>query len=310
MVNVKEIASYKDFGRCVSISNGVIEAYVTVDIGPRIIKFGYVDGQNIMCTDRAGLGIMTDKKYTDFFGEGKGWESFGGHRVWLTTESYPETYTPDDEPVDYEITATGAIFTAKEDKCNFVQKSFEILMDDDDANMQVKTAIKNIGDKDREFAVWCITVSAQGGNLIIPMNTNDTGLLHNRNISVWPYTDISDKRIYWGKNYVTIKQDPKAQTPVKLGFDLNAGTVYYSLNDDVFCKKYENNHPNGKYPDNNVSFETYTNGTMIEIENLSEIKNVAPGEVNTMVETWSLFKKPCEVDFRNDESIANFLTNI
>ena len=47
MVTVKEISSFKDYGRCVSISNGVIEAYVTVDLGPRIIKFGFVDGQKV-----------------------------------------------------------------------------------------------------------------------------------------------------------------------------------------------------------------------------------------------------------------------
>ena len=42
MVNVNIIENYKDYGKVVAITNGVIEAYVTVDIGPRIIRFGYV----------------------------------------------------------------------------------------------------------------------------------------------------------------------------------------------------------------------------------------------------------------------------
>lgn len=310
MVQTKIIESYKDYGKVLSISNGVIEAYVTLDLGPRIIKFSSIGGQNIMLDERKELTPMTDKAYTDFFGENKAWESFGGHRVWLTPESYPETYSPDDEPVSYTVTENGAIFEAADDNCNLVKKSFEIKMDDDDANMQIITTIKNIADKDREFAVWCITVANKNGTLIIPMNTNDTVLLHNRQISVWPYTDLSDPRVNFGKKYVTLKQDPKAETPFKLGFDLNGGTVYYVIGDEVFCKKYENNHPNGSYPDGGVSFETYTNNTIMEIENLSEVKRVAPGEVNTMCETWSLFKKPCEVDFKDDSSIDSFLTKI
>jgi len=310
MVNVREIESYKDYGRCVVIENGEIEAYVTVDLGPRIIRFGFIGGKNIMCDNRKAFTPMTDKTYTDYFGEGKAWESLGGHRVWITTESYPETYTPDDEKVEYTVTENGAVFEANDDNKNGVKKSFEIKMDSDDANMQIITSVKNISDKEKEFAVWCISVAAADGTLVIPMNTNDTGLLHNRNISVWPYTDLSDKRLRFGNKYVTVKQDTAATRPLKIGFDLNAGQVYYVLGNDIFCKKYENNHPNGVYPDNNVSFETYTNDVMIEIENLSEVKRVAPGDCNSMTETWSLFKKNYEIDTENDALIDEFLTKI
>ena len=40
MVSTTIIESFKDYGKCLCISNGVIEAYVTIDIGPRIIRFG------------------------------------------------------------------------------------------------------------------------------------------------------------------------------------------------------------------------------------------------------------------------------
>lgn len=61
MVSIKEIESFKDYGRCICVTNGVIEAYVTVDIGPRIIRFGYVDGQN-RCAQTARHSVLrTDK---------------------------------------------------------------------------------------------------------------------------------------------------------------------------------------------------------------------------------------------------------
>ena len=311
MIKIKEIESYKDYGKCISISNGVIEAYVTVDLGPRIIKFGYLDGANFMNDDRILLGGKPmDKEYTDFFGEGKKWESFGGHRIWLSPESYPETYLPDDRKVDYEVTENGALFTPLADTEVGVQKSIEIKMDKDDSNMQVIMKVENIADKPQEFAIWALSVCSRDGDLIIPMNTNDTGLLANRKIAVWPYTDLSDNRIYFGKKYATIHQDRNADGPAKLGFDLNCGTAYYVLGDDVLCKKYDTNHPDGKYPDGGVSFETYVCPEMIEFETLGELKTLGKGDVSEHIEFWSLCKKTCDVDFKNDDSIDNLLSNI
>lgn len=310
MVNVTEIKAYKDYGKCICISNGLIEAYVTVDLGPRIIKFGYVDGQNIMCSEREELGFLTDDKFTAYFGENKKWENFGGHRIWLSPESYPETYYPDDAKVEYTITESGALFTPLAEVENGVAKTLEIKMDSNDTNMQVVMTAKNITDKAKKFSIWGLTVSEKDGTLIVPTNTNNTGLLPNRIVSVWPYTDMSSDRIYWGRKYVTLKQDRNATEPIKLGFDLNCETVYYVLNDDIFCKKFETKHPTAEYPDGGCSFETYTNSCMIEVESLSELKTVEPGETSKLVECWSLCKKPCDVDFRDDKSIDNLLNLI
>ncbi len=310
MLEIKEIESYKSYGRVLSISNGTVKAYVTVDLGPRIIYYGFVDGQNIMQSCREDFGNKTDKEFTDFFGRGKAWENFGGHRIWISPEAYPDTYYPDCDKVNYEITENGAIFTPKAEIENGVAKSLEIKLDDDDTNMQVIMRVKNISGEDKKYAIWGLTVSEKGGTVIVPMNTNDTGLLSNRIISVWPYTDMSDKRIYWGKKYVTLAQDVNAEKPIKLGFDLNCGTVYYCLNDDVFCKKYDTNHPKGIYPDNGVSFETYTCNIFTEVESLGELKTVKSGETTTHIESWSLCKKPCEVDFKNDASIENMLNKL
>lgn len=310
MVSTKIIDSFKDYGKCLCIENGVIEAYVTIDIGPRIIRFGFVGGQNVLCSNRKAFPPMGDKTFTDYYGEGKHWENLGGHRIWVSPESYPETYAPDLDPINYELTEYGAVFTPAPEKENGVAKTLEIKMDPDDANMQVTMRVENISDNDKTFSVWGLSVSEKGGTLIIPMNTNDTGLLPNRIISVWPYTDMSNDRIYWGSRYVTIRQDEKYEQPIKLGFDLNCGTVYYTKGEDIFRKSFDTNHADGTYPDGGCSFETYTNENMIEVESLSELKTVKSGETSELIESWSLYKMPCEVDFRSDESIDGMLEKI
>lgn len=310
MVTLKEIESFKDYGKCLSISNGIIEALVTLDLGPRVISFGFCGSQNFMCAEREELGGLGDNLYEDFFGKGRKWENLGGHRIWLSPESYPETYTPDDKPVKYEATSNGAIFYKADDTEIGAKISLELKMDDDDANMQVTMKVQNASDTPKDFAIWALSVCAKNGTMLIPMNTNDTGLLPNRSIAVWPYTDMSDDRIYWGKKYVTVKQNPNCDGPMKLGFDLNGGNAYYILGDEIFAKKYDTNHPNGRYPDGNCSFEVYTNNCMLEFETLGELKTVAPNEISVLKESWSLIKKPCEVDFKNDASIDNLLLRI
>lgn len=38
---IKEL-EFENYGNCLSVSNGMIEAVVTIDVGPRIIYFGFI----------------------------------------------------------------------------------------------------------------------------------------------------------------------------------------------------------------------------------------------------------------------------
>lgn len=305
-----EIKDYLNYGRVLSITNGIIEAFITIDVGPRIIRFGYVGGQNIMCDNRDVMAPKDDKEFHDFFGQGKKWEILGGHRIWTSPESYPHSYYPDLDPVKYEITSDGAIFTPNAEIENGLQKQLEVKMNPDDTNMCVTMRVTNIAENPQEFSIWGLTVSALHGTLIVPMNTNDTGLLANRNISVWPYTNLADSRVHFGKKYVTLRQDINIEQSFKLGFDLNDAKVYYCLGEDIFEKSFVTHHGCEKYPDNNCSFETYTNAGFIEVESLSPLKSVNPNETVSLTECWSMHKKPCDVDFANDNSIDDMLSKL
>lgn len=305
-----EIKNYLDYGKVFCLSNGVIEAYVTIDLGPRIIRFGYMNGKNFMCDNRAASAPKDDKRFKEFFGKDKKWEIFGGHRIWVSPESYPESYYPDSDAVEYQVTENGAVFTPKPEVELGYQKQLEIKMDPDDANMQVITRVKNIGKASKEYSVWSMSVSATGGTLVVPMNSNDTGLLHNRNISVWPYTNLADSRVYFGEKYITLRQNPDVDKAFKIGLDLNNAEIYYCLGDDILRKSYETYHPYEKYPDNGCSFETYTCATFIEIEALSPLKTVNSNETLSLTEHWSLHKKPCEVDFTSDNSIETMINKL
>ncbi len=310
MITLKEENAFKDYGKVVSISNGVIEAKVTVDLGPRIIYFGFVGKQNFMNDNREYFGTKTDEAFEKHFGKGTYWENLGGHRIWLSPESYPETYNPDNYGVAYSKTECGAVFTPRAETANGVQKTLEVKMSENSAEMSVIMNVTNISGEDKEFSIWGLSVAATGGTLIVPMNTNDTGLLSNRVISVWPYTDLSDDRIFYGKRYITLRQDTSKPEPIKLGFDINKGEIYYVLGKEVFTKSYKTLHPTAVYPDGGCSFETYDCGGFIELESLGELKTVKSGETSVSEEKWTLCEKPCDVDFNNDNSIDEFVKKL
>ena len=95
-----------------------------------------------------------------------------------------------------------------------------------------------------------------------------------------------------------------------MGFNLNAGLAYYVKNGEILYKSYETKHSCAKYPDYDCSFETYTNNLFLEFETLGELKVVEPGETSQLTEHWSICKQPCDVDFKNDDSIDNMLSKI
>lgn len=310
MIEKKVLESYKDYGRVLCISNGIIEAYVTIDLGPRIIRFGFIDGQNILCSTRSDFVGKTDKSFEDYWGKGKCWENFGGHRIWATPEVFPETYSPDDTKVKYELTEYGAIFT-KDDEPTGLRKQLAIEMEENSPDMDVKNIITNVGSAEKEFSVWSITVCNKGGTLIAPMNRRDTGLLSNRIISVWPYTDMSDKRIKFTDKFFVLKQSEVSPRPIKFGFDLEAGMVFYTIGEDTFCKTFVTEHGGENvYPDGGCSFETYSCDVMTEVESLSPIRCVAPGKSATQDERWSLYKTPKNASFETDEQITDFMKKL
>lgn len=289
MIEIKEIESYKKYGRVLSINNGVIECFVTLDVGPRIIRFSFVGEKNILNSNREELGVLGGEEFENYFGKGKQWHSFGGHRIWTSPESFPATYYPDTNPVSYKPTENGAVFIPQAETENGVHKTLEIKMDSNDANMQVIMNVKNITDKPKTFSVWAITVCDKDGTLFVPMNDNNTGLLPNRTVAIWPYTDMSSDRIKFGKKYAIVKQE-RDGAPMKLGFDLNKGKAYYKLGDKLFCKSFNTFHPTATYPDGNCSFETYTSENFLEVESLGELKEVGANQTACHTEHWALYR--------------------
>ena len=141
---ITEIVSYKKFGKCLRLDNGKIEAYVTLDVGPRIIKFNCSGKENMLFNDDP-LERFVD--VSAGFGEGKKWYTFGGHRMWVSPEEMPKTYYPDHEPVQYtDSEIDGAVKVHIIPPCQKItdmQAELMITMGDDNS-LKVMHYLKNM----------------------------------------------------------------------------------------------------------------------------------------------------------------------
>lgn len=282
---LKEI-SYKNYGKCLSISNGEAELIITLDVGPRIICYRLTSGDNVFFEDIERSVCNKGDALQKVFGPGAAWYIYGGHRLWSSPE-YETTYVPDNGPVKYEATENGVRFSAGVQSVLKLCFEMEVCLDDTGSGVRVVHRIRSESEKPVELAPWALTVLAPGGVEIIPMNTEDTGYLHNRIIAVWPYTRLNDPRLCMMEKYITLKSVKGAPNKFKLGFDLHKGCVAYLNNGTLFVKRFA--HKVGaKYPDSGCSFETYTDGLFLECETLGPLTELKKGQAAEHEEHWSL----------------------
>jgi hypothetical protein len=276
-----------DFGGwpgCIRLSNGEIELVATTAIGPRIIRLGFVGGQNLFHNYPATLGRTG----------GREWNNYGGHRLWHAPEVVPRTYAPDNVPVEHAWDGETLILRNAEEP-NGLEKETRVTLSPNSPRVEVAHRIVNRNPWAVELAAWALSVMAPGGRAIYPQEDfkpHPDCLVPARPLVLWHFTDMSDPRWTWGRKYVQLRQDPTATTKQKAGFLNSKGWAAYVLGGDAFIKGYPC-EPGATYADMGCNTETYTDSDMLEVETLGPLTRLEPGAHVDHVESWLLAKADC-----------------
>jgi hypothetical protein len=267
-----EIVSYGGWNRCARIVNGDLEMIVTLEVGPRIIRFGQIGGPNEFVNYEKDMGKTGGDQY----------RSYGGHRLWIAPEEAPKTTTPDNNPVDATEEDGWFVFTAPEEKWH-IQKEIRIRPEED--FFRIEHRVYNRGAYHLELAPWSITVMNLGGECVWPQpkyQPQPEHLLPVRPMALWAYTNLGDERWTWSKEVCRLKQTDNRE-PQKIGCQLEQGIAGYSNHGNFFFKRFPY-FEDVEYPDFGCNFETFTRNDMLEIESLGPMQVVAPGEYALHVE--------------------------
>ena len=291
-VTVQKTA-YKGWPNCYRIANGEVELVVTSDVGPRIIRFGFVGGQNVF------------KEFPDQLGK-TGESDFqlrGGHRVWKAPEDPVGSWAPDNAPVQIELAADGLTAREAVEPLTKLQKEIEIHLAPSGTAVTVIHRIANHSLFPLEYSVWAMSMMAQSGIAITgfpPRGKHPIDLAATNPLVMWAYTDLSDPRWKFTRKYLMLRQNADVADAQKLGLFHPNTWVAYVLNGEAFVKQTQSDSAK-TYPDFGCSFETFTNNEFLEIETLSPLTKVQPDQNAAHVEHWSLHRGIRLVAFTDDE---------
>ena len=265
------------FGRSLYVDNGVVELVIPLTYGIRIGHFSFIGEENVFYEQPSDMKELTTED---------GWRLRGGQRLWLAPEDM-DTYCPDNEPITYDIQGGEILLTQPIDARLGVIKSVCISFGED-ATVHLTHRIVNCNSHAITRALWPISVMAPGGTEHIPLGRYESGFRPTHRISCWHYTCLGDERATYEDEQIIIQQLP-IERCYKIGVGHPAGPVQYQNKGIVFEKSYEL-IKDAVYPDGDVSYETYFCRQMAELEILSPLYTVAPGESAEHQETWKLYR--------------------
>jgi hypothetical protein len=271
------------------LSNGILEARVVTDIGPRIMDVRRVGGENLLYVRRQEAGKSGELQ----------WTFRGGWRLWVAPERQETTYALDNEPCVAEVDGNTLRVTGPKQLAAGIQKQVDITLRPGESRLRIVSHIANISGQPLRYAAWSLPVLRPGGRAFVPVDVGSpTAFDDVRRYFLWSYTEIDDPRYRWGNRLIEIdhrkvrpaplRQEGRRDDESKIGSDSAQGWAAYWLDGVLFLKRFP--HVPGKpYPDGGATIEVYSSAEFLELENLGPLTGIAAGESIQLPEDWWLF---------------------
>jgi hypothetical protein len=236
------------------------EMVVGVSAGPRILSLRRGDSPNLLYHD------TTDLRVGD-------WRLHGGHRFTVAPEG-EETYAPDNVRCVVE-TRGQELFVAGIPGKNGNRRVLVISAATDGAGFDLRHVLENQGERPWRGALWGITCVPHTGSVVAPSS--------NPRLRFWPGAD----RTQWqaAPGYVAMMPNG-ART--KAGWHCDAGWLASLQRDATFVIHCPETPPAHECVDEGCNLEVFTCADYVELETLSGMVTLAPGEHATHRQRWRL----------------------
>jgi hypothetical protein len=204
----------------------------------------------------------------------------GGHRLWTSPEDSFYTCPENDLKViaekDAVILRGGIDAVGLEKEISFNLEKNRVLL-----NHRVTWH----GSEPIELAPWGITQLRLGGMGILPLSSTE-GLLPNRNLVLWPYSQLQDERLELHDDLIVL-HGHAAEQAFKIGNFNTHGWIACLLDNVLLIKRFPVQRASS-YPDMNCNVEAYVRDVCLELETLGPLVTLQPGQAVTHAETWEL----------------------
>jgi hypothetical protein len=279
--------SYRGWNNAYKLSNGIVELVMTADVGPRILFYGFRNGENVLHEVEEHAGKTGGVEF----------RLYGGHRLWVSPE-VERTYYPDNTPVAVSQYGNAIRLTAQREELppgTNLQKEIEIELAAAGSQVRITQRIRNGDAHSTTLSPWSPTMMGAGGRVILPLSPriamDKDHYLPVGVFGIWSFTDFADPRWVLGTAYIQLRQlaNPQGRFKEQMGGIYNsAGWGAYFRQGYLFVKRAAV-ISGAQYPDFGCNFEVFTNPEFIELETLGPLVELVPGAVAEHVEHWWLF---------------------
>jgi hypothetical protein len=207
----------------------------------------------------------------------------GGHRLWTAPED-PFYMTPEDNVTVISERNTVTLRSNVDPAGLEKEISFHL----NGNRMELLHRVTWHGSQPAEFAPWALTQMQMGGMAILPQSVTNMGLLPNRNLVLWPYSQVKDARFELQDNLVLV-HGQAADYAFKIGNYNPSGWIAYALGKAVLVKTFPVSPLRGQ-PDMGCNCEVYVHNTFVEIETLGPLTTLQPDESMTHSESWEVHR--------------------
>jgi hypothetical protein len=275
-IEYRGVAAYR-------LSNDTIELIVLTGVGPRVIHAGLLGKENL-------FAVFDEHFSPDAAQQSDTYHLFGGHRLWHAPEHPIRTYQPDNAPVAVTVGDGEITFTQTTEAHTGIQKTITIRIGEG-GRVELHHTLTNQGMWPVTLAGWTLSVMAAGGVAVLPLlprtTHSDDTLLPNGRLVLWPYTDLSDSRWTFARDFVLLRQDTASTSALKIGADVPAGWLAYAHPNGLFIKHFDA-QADVAYPDDNSQAELYTDARILELETLSPVITLQPHQSLSHREAWNI----------------------
>lgn len=263
-----------------SLENGLLRLEYLKEGALRLVRLMFGRSEQNLFVELPDVGWDTPRGF---------YRLLGGHRFWVAPESIDLTYLTEPQEVAVEVIPGGVRLAQPVDLHCGLQKIIEVQLHPGEARFSLNHILVNHGPKTMRVAAWAISQFALGGIAALPQPNDKTdpgGYLPNRSLALWPYTRLNDPRLRWLENHLMINAG-RVERPCKVGYSHPSGWEAYLLH-GVLIRKQVQVLPGAAYPDLNSPLEMYIDHRFIELESLSPLSDLQPGEQICHSEHWSL----------------------
>jgi hypothetical protein len=279
-----ERVSYRGWPDSWRLSNPTVDLVFVPRVG-RIMRFGRIGGPNALWQNPDLVGKDPDLA-------AKEWTNYGGDKVWPAPQSrwgWPPDTDIDPGVHTVEALPGGKLRISGKASKHGVRFVREISLAPTGAEATVVSVMVNASDRPVEWSIWEVAQVNDPAWAEIPLeraaglNLFDDPTVRDRGLSI-------KGSIPRGGALVQLTRDPK--TGGKIGTDSSTQWARARVGDEQFTILGPNRQP-GRYPDKGCLQELYSSpdaAKYMELELLSPIRTLKPGESATFTTRWRLEK--------------------